>query len=188
VVIDAHGAELTEDVLPEQAVKLQFENALEFLKIHHGDRVRKPHTLAENQIGGAAHGISGHADTIRPARILRNGEFVVAVRFGANNRTIGARIEQKRRTITVHFTFYKDHGLHGAERHLEGGGAGAIGKGNHEKEEERQDTAKVFRPNGGTMSCEHTAVSVQNGARGPGTRVGFVDENCAQMKLPAKFG
>jgi hypothetical protein len=141
VVVDAHGAELAEDVLPEQAVEVQFEHAFQIFEVHHRDGLPEPLALAQDQIRGAAKGISGQADASGFARILRQSQLVVAVSFGADNGAIGAGIEQKRGAIAVHFAFHEDHGLDGAEWDVKCSGASAIRQRDEEEKEERQHAA-----------------------------------------------
>ena len=126
MVVDAHGAELLEDVLAEQAVEVQFEHAFQIFEVHDGDGLAEPLAFAQDQIRGAAKGISGHADASGFARILRQSQLIVAVSFGADDGAVGAGIEQKGGAIAVDFAFDKDHGLHGAESHVKRGGTSAI--------------------------------------------------------------
>lgn len=141
MVVDAHGSELPEDVLAEEAIEVQFEHAFQIFEVHHRDGLPEPFALAQDEIGGAAKRISGHANASRFARILRQSQLVVAVSFGADDGAIGAGIEQKRGAIAVHFAFHKDHGLNGAERHVKRSGASAIRQRDKQENGERQYAA-----------------------------------------------
>lgn len=94
-VVDANGAELSKDVLPQKAVELGPDILREVAEVHDRDRLRKQKKAGNLQVHAQAQRVSDDAGSL--ARGLDEGRVDAAAEFGADDGVVGARIEQEGR-------------------------------------------------------------------------------------------
>lgn len=95
VVVDANGAELAKDVLPQKAVELGPDILREVAKVHDRDRLRKQKKAGNLQVHAQAQRISDDARSL--ARQLDEGRVDTAAEFGVDDGVVGAGVEQQGR-------------------------------------------------------------------------------------------
>lgn len=112
-VIDAYRSELPKDVLAQETVKLCANALREVAEIHNRDRLGEEKAARDFKVRTQAQGVANNAGTL--ARQLHVRGLHIAVQFGADNRVIGAGIEQECGPIPVDLGVYQNQGMHGAK-------------------------------------------------------------------------
>lgn len=113
-VINSDGPKLSQDVLAQQAVELRADALREVAVIHDRNGLRKQEPPGDFQVHtqtqGIAHDARPSANGFDPRRSQISAEF------SADDRIVGAGVEQQRRGSAVHFDIDQDQRVHRAKR------------------------------------------------------------------------
>ena len=117
-VINSDGPKLSQDVLAQQAVELRADALREVAEIHDRNGLRKQEPPGDFQVHTQTQGIAHDAGSL--ANRLNPRRWESSAEFSADDRIVGAGVEQQRRGSAVHFDIDQDQRVHRAKREKNG--------------------------------------------------------------------
>jgi hypothetical protein len=184
VVIDAHGAELAEEILAQQSVEVHVKHLLKLGQVHDGDLLSGPHILAELDIGRTPQGISGEAGAPLAAGHALEVEASVTINFCAHDGSVGAGIQHEYGNVTVHFALDDNQGLHSTEGNSYRAGMRRVGHWRQQEQQQSQRSRKRQETLGAPSNTPtYPAAGIQNGAAAGSSRIERAMVKCVQIRL-----